>query len=114
MADENSPLHFYRSLISLRNKNTFQRGAMTYGVTNKQIFSFFRHARNEPSYLIAINFGSETSTDDYRLQLEGESDVPHSGTVVLAYREGDTLSLGRQVELSKVTLHPKDVLVITY
>ncbi|XP_041359919.1 maltase 1-like isoform X3 [Gigantopelta aegis] len=62
-----SPLQLYRKLAFLREHPSFQTGSLQYVVVNKNILSYVRGSDGEGRFLVAMNFGHKTSTDNYSI-----------------------------------------------
>jgi hypothetical protein len=108
-----SPLQLFHRLARLRKEVSFQYGRIQYATINTNIFSFMRFAKDSAPYLVAINFGAETSTDDYSLA----SGVA-IGKVVAHARPNQSTEFNQQIRegmkvgLEKLTLHPGEGVVI--
>ena len=75
---EKSVLQIYRKTAKLRQKPAFRNNRITFIVTNEQITSFIRYEPGGNAYLVALNVGKQTSTDDYYGALL-EADVQGQG-----------------------------------
>ncbi len=63
------------------------------------------------SYLVAVNVGSTTSTDDYSAALH---EIPGSAEVVVTSGSPTDLDIGEKRSLGKVTLKPGEGVVFTW
>lgn len=105
-------LYLYWKLAFLRDEPAFASGIMKFASTNDLIFSFIRHTGGYAPYLITLNFGSESATEDYC-----STTGALFGQVVL-YVAANTdlknslLEEGSTINLDSVTLYPGDALVI--
>ncbi|RUS73006.1 hypothetical protein EGW08_019228 [Elysia chlorotica] len=107
--DEKSHLNLLKEYVALRSKDAFKYGDIGLDcVLNKNVLAFLRFFGSE-RYLVAINFGQESSTDDHR----GGPVAVATGTVVAnTGAVSDDLAKGRTIDLSSLTLRPGDGLVI--
>ena len=89
-------------------------------IANNNIYSFIRYINRQPAYLIAINFGQEASSDNYR-NYRGKFPppgkfVPERGSVVLNSQnfKHAEYDVGKMVGFDKITLEPGQGLVLQF
>ncbi|BFZ00304.1 hypothetical protein BsWGS_03346 [Bradybaena similaris] len=106
--DPGSYLNLYREYASLRSLDSFKYGDIDVNiVTNDNVLSYTRSHRSE-RYLVAINFGQATSTDDYSVKVNATT-----GTVVSnTGDDNNSLAKDSVVHLDKLTLAPGNGVVI--
>ena len=104
----NNTLQVYRKLARLRKQETFLRGSMQYVVINDNVFSFVRHYRGHPAYLVALNFGKESSVDDHSCFLGSN----HNRGSVEIVSGNSTVREETKLDLKKLKLAPGEGLVI--
>ena len=111
-SSEQSIIQVYSQAAELRREPSFQNNKIQYGVISDHIFSYFRHIPGQPAYLVILNLGTETSTDDYvevlpkGLRKYGEV-VLNSGNV-----KDPLLEVGLQKGLRTIRLQPGESVVI--
>jgi len=101
-----STLQIYQRLSRLRKERSFLSSKIQFLVVNDNILSFMRFTRDTAPYLIALNLGDISSTDDYTLLtgLVRGKVVLYSGTT-MKVSDGDVIAL------SSVSLQPGEGLV---
>ena len=104
----NNTLQVYRKLARLRKQETFLRGSMQYVVITDNVFSFVRHSRGHPTYLVALNFGKESSVDDHSYFLSSN----HNEGYVEIISGNSTAREETKLNLKKLKLVPGEGLVI--
>jgi len=91
MSQDNSPLRIYRRTSEIRQRREFQSSHISFAVVNDNVLSYLRYIPGCPKsgvYLVTVNLGTDDSTDDYLVDVNGKS-FTH-GVVVL-----DTQQSGR-------------------
>ena len=81
---------------------------MQYVVINNNVFSFVRHCASHPAYLVALNFGKESSVDDHSCFLRSKH---NEGTVEIV-SGNSTAREETKLDLKKLKLIPGEGLVI--
>ena len=81
---------------------------MQYVVITDNVFSFVRHYKNHAPYLVALNFGKETSANDYSHFL----DSYHSEGTAEVVSSNSSIQLGAKVLLKKLQLASGEGLVL--
>ncbi|KAJ8297997.1 hypothetical protein KUTeg_024528 [Tegillarca granosa] len=107
---QTSTLKIYKALAKLRQQPSFQNRNITTGVVNDNVFSYVRTAYGRPKYLITINFGHESSTDDY-------SQKPFrmkTGEIVVKTNNfnSNDYSIGKSLDLKSIKLDRGQGLVL--
>ncbi|KAJ8298000.1 hypothetical protein KUTeg_024531 [Tegillarca granosa] len=108
--EQTSTLKIYKALAKLRQQPSFQNRNITTGVVNDNVFSYVRTAYGRPKYLITINFGHESSTDDY-------SQKPFqmkTGEIVVKTNNfnSNDYSIGKSLDLKSIKLDRGQGLVL--
>lgn len=103
------PLAVYRKLAVLRKQPSFQRGAMAYGLVNKDVITFIRYSRGSPPFLVVVNFGHNSVAEDLSTVLDGVSYI--YGVVVQSALPLENDTAGKVVHLTEVKLDPAQALV---
>ncbi|OWF47094.1 alpha-glucosidase-like [Mizuhopecten yessoensis] len=110
-SDTVSMLNLYRTLAKIRKYPSFQNSQLQYAVTNDNVVSYVRMALGWTKYLVLINFGPSTSTDDY-----SKSPVDSTSGIIVATTNNFNLGdfrTGQTISLVNVRLHPGQGLVVT-
>ena len=76
---------------------------MQYVVIKDNVFSFVRHYTGHPSYLVAMNFGRKSSTDDFSVKIDGHTVT--KGTLVLSSSKLE-LGITSEIDLRCFKLRP--------
>ncbi|CAL1544181.1 unnamed protein product [Lymnaea stagnalis] len=107
--DPKSHLNLYKEYANLRQLSAFKYGDINVNVvTNDNVLSFLRYYGSE-RYLVAINFGQASSTDNYTRDPVGAA----TGTVVSDTGNVDaSIAKNNNVDLSQLTLDPGNGVVI--
>ncbi|KAK7475311.1 hypothetical protein BaRGS_00033458 [Batillaria attramentaria] len=104
-------LQVYRDLANLRQQPSLRYGRLQFCVVTSGILSYIRSAYDHPDYLVVINFGNVTETQDFSgspvHQGQGRVKVATSG----AANEG-RFSKEQVVPLIPLSLGPGDGLVL--
>lgn len=81
---------------------------------NDNIFAFVRKAEGHPSYLVAINFGKQPSSDDYTKAVKNL--IPEEGEVVFnSYNfDHEELAVGKTVKLTNILLNPGEAVIFKF
>ncbi|CAH1777671.1 unnamed protein product [Owenia fusiformis] len=111
---ETSSLQVYRHLVKLRKNDVFRVGNFHYAVVTETIFSFVRHIENQPSFLVAINFGHKTTRTDF---FEGtQMWLPEDGQIVLTtgHLKDEDLVIDQTVDLQNISLESGEGIVIEF
>jgi len=101
-----SPLQIYQRLSRLRKERSFLSSRVQFLIVTESILSFMRVSRDTAPYLIALNLGDGSSTDDYTAltgTVRGKV-VLYSGTT-MKIEDGDLITL------SALTLQPGEGIV---
>ena len=104
-----TPLQIYRQLAKLRKHDSFLRGSMQYIVITDNVFSFVRHYKNQPAYLVAMNFGGVKSINDHAVII-GET-IYKKGKLEVATSNVEAKP-GAEIKLVSLNLEPSQGLVI--
>jgi hypothetical protein len=104
---DRSPLKIYQRLARLRKERSFIGSKIQFLIVDDNILSFMRFAKDSAPYLIALNFGHTSSSNDYSV-LTG---VRH-GKVVLYSGHEYRVKDGDLVVLAQLTLHPGEGIVV--
>jgi hypothetical protein len=104
----------YAELTKLRKEPSMLWGQFLDAELNDNIFAFVRKAEGHPSFLIAINFGTQPSSDDYTKAVKNL--VPAEAEVVFnSYNfEHDELALGNSVKMNNILLKPGEAVIFKY
>ena len=82
---------------------------MQYIVITDNVFSFVRHYKNQPAYLVAMNFGDVKSINDHAVII-GET-IYKKGKLEVATSNVDA-NPGAEIKLVSLNLEPSQGLVI--
>lgn len=113
MQSERSSLKFYKKLVELRKRASFQRGSLTFSTVNDNVFSFVRDFETDRPYLVAMNVGIKPLADSYTV--DSIDAAVAKGNVVLSSRQRRTTSSedeGASLMLKAIELRPGDVVVM--
>lgn len=102
-----SSIQMYKAAADLRNQPAFLNNDIDYCVVTEEIFSYTRFGPEE-SYMVAINVGNNTSTEDYTYCASSHI---NSGAVVLT-TPTSTLRENDKVDLAKISLSPGEGIVV--
>ena len=107
-----SILQVYKKASNLRREPSFQNANIHFSVISKSILSYIRHMPGCPAYLVAVNLGFNSSTDDYTSSLP--TGIKSNGEIVLTSckLKDETLSIGQEVNVDKITLLVGEGIVI--
>ena len=108
-----SILQVYKQAALLRRDAAFRSTDFHFHVVNDDILSFVRHVPGSHGYLVILNFGSHTSTDNYIKGLV-KQEFGTTGTVVLNSGNlgGARYEIGEEVALRKITLQQAQGIVL--
>ncbi len=108
--EKRSSLQLYSELTALRSGPSFLKGDMHVIVKNAQVFSFTRHITSgHPTYLVALNLGNTTSTDDHTVA--HNNIVFKCGSVVMTSCNLH-LEAGSHIDITNLTLNAGQGIVV--
>ena len=110
---ENSPLHVFKKITRLKQEPAFKHGKHQYAVVNDNIISYVRFSKDTSPYLIAVNIGLESSTDNYMESIgyaHGKV-VVNTGNFDLQKRTA-TSTVGSKIHLQDITLGPGQGIIV--
>jgi neutral and basic amino acid transporter 1 len=97
--------HLYKDEMALH------LGDYTPGLANTNVFSFLREFNGQNSYFVAVNVGTEPSTNNFAEFLE---ELPGSATVVVRTPRQGAVEVGDTVSLKELTLQPAEGVVVMW
>ena len=104
-----SSIQIYRKAALLRREASFRNNRIQYGVVNDHVFSYVRYKHGHPAYLIAMNLGMNSSSDDYRT-IQG-LDATEGDIVISAVTRNTSLTEGSRASLRNITLQPGEAII---
>lgn len=106
-----SLLNFMKNLTRLRKENSFIIGEYHPTLYNENIFSFVREFDGEKGYLIAINFGQATETNDFT---GTHSTIKTTATVELTTGNDVGYKVGSDISTESITLQSHQGIVVSW
>lgn len=105
--EESSHLKVYKELTKLRYSDSILYGNTNY-YTNDSVFAYTRVKKGNPGYLVAVNFGKTSTTQDFsNMPL-----MPKTGTVQL--RDSANLGKERSLALTELTIPPEQGIIMAF
>ena len=111
-------LEVFKALTAVRQEPSFQWGTYSEVVINHNILAYSRQAQGFPGFLVAINFGTSSTTANLEVPVNDE--VRTQGKVVTSTSNFNTVGRaadfipGAEVDMTSVFLAPGEGVVISY
>ncbi|XP_074655238.1 amino acid transporter heavy chain SLC3A1-like [Tubulanus polymorphus] len=107
-------IDIFKQLTKLREKPSLMWGKFVPARVTADILSYVRQAEGHPGYLVAINFGKDSSTNDYTTAVSNL--LPQEGITVFNSMnfDHDDFKIGQKIDLSNVLLNPGEAVIFEF
>lgn len=107
MKQRMSTLKVYMELARIRKDPSFLWGTFEYAILNEKIFSFIRHAPDNPKFLVAMNLSDEDVTTDFSTV----KDIPQKVHVVYYFDYESKKLVNEDPHGFNLTYEPNEVIL---